>query len=45
MDSIPSMISPFTLTLDWLAFTVPDASIHDTMEVLGGSWTKGQTGF
>ena len=39
------MSSPFTLTIDWLAFTLPTGSIQDTMEMLGGDWTKGATGF
>jgi phage replication initiation protein len=39
------MSSPFTLTIDWLAFTLPAASARDTMQVLGGEWSKGQTGF
>ncbi len=28
--------SPFTLTIDWLAFTLPSGSVNDTMEILGG---------
>ena len=39
------MSSPFTLTIDWLAFTLPSGSVKDTMEMLGGDWTKGDTGF
>ncbi|MDP1768011.1 MAG: replication initiation factor domain-containing protein [Nitrospirota bacterium] len=39
------MSSPFTLTIDWLAFTLPAGSLQDTMQMLGGDWTKGQTGF
>lgn len=39
------MSSPFTLTIDWLAFTVPAGSVRDTMHVLGGEWTKSETGF
>jgi DNA relaxase NicK len=39
------MSTPFTLTIDWLAFTLPSGSVTDTMEMLGGDWTKSQTGF
>ncbi|MDP2384122.1 MAG: replication initiation factor domain-containing protein [Nitrospirota bacterium] len=39
------MSSPFTLTIDWLAFTLPSGSVNDTMQMLGGDWTKGATGF
>lgn len=39
------MSSPFTLTIDWLAFTLPSGSVTDTLELLGGDWTKSQTGF
>ena len=39
------MSSPFTLTIDWLAFTLPEASVQETISVLGGDWTKGKTGF
>jgi DNA relaxase NicK len=39
------MSSPFTLTIDWLAFTLPSGSVQDTMERVGGDWTKSQTGF
>ena len=39
------MSSPFTLTIDWLAFTLPSGSAQDTMQMLGGDWTKGATGF
>lgn len=40
-----SMSSPFTLTIDWLAFTIPSGSVPDMMEILGGDWTKSDTGF
>ncbi len=40
-----SMSSPFTLTIDWLAFTLPSGSAQDTMQILGGDWTKSETGF
>ena len=39
------MSSPFTLTIDWLAFTLPSGSAQDTMQILGGDWTKSETGF
>ena len=39
------MSSPFTLTIDWLAFTLPSGSARDTMEIVGGDWTKSDTGF
>ncbi|MDZ4733653.1 MAG: replication initiation factor domain-containing protein [Nitrospirota bacterium] len=39
------MSSPFTLTIDWLAFTLPLANAQDTMHVLGGDWTKSAVGF
>lgn len=39
------MSSPFTITIDWLAFTVPSGSARDTMQMLGGDWTKSDTGF
>ena len=35
----------FTLTMDWLAFTLPTASAPDVMRHLGGDWTKGKAGF
>ena len=36
------MSSPFTLTIDWLAFTLPSGSARDTMQMLGGDWTKSE---
>ncbi len=39
------MSSPFTLTIDWLAFTLPSGSVEDTMHILGGDWTKSEVGF
>ena len=39
------MSSPFTLTIDWLAFTLPSGSAQDTMQMLGGDWTKSDNGF
>lgn len=39
------MSAPFTLTIDWLAFTLPVGSVQDTMHVLGGDWIKSEVGF
>jgi len=39
------MSSPFTLTIDWLAFTLPTGNTQDTMHALGGDWTKSEGGF
>ena len=39
------MSSPFTLTIDWLAFTLPSGSARDTMQIVGGDWSKSETGF
>ncbi len=39
------MSSPFTLTIDWLAFTCLLAPSQDTMEMTQGNWTKSDTGF
>lgn len=39
------MSSPFTLTIDWLAFTLPSGSVQDTIEMIQGNWTKSDTGF
>lgn len=47
MSEIPLVSnSPvFTLTIDWLAFTLPEASAHDVMKVIGGEWSRGKAGF
>lgn len=42
MDSTPS---PFTLLVDWLAFTLPDASADTVKEMIGGEWIENQAGF
>ena len=39
------MDSSFTLTIDWLAFTVLASNPQDTMKVLGGDWSKAKGGF
>lgn len=45
MPSITSIPAPFTLTVDWLAFTLPIGSVQDTIQVLEGEWTKTEGGF
>ena len=40
-----SIGSPFTLMIDWLAFTVPDSQPQDAMEILGGDWSRAKAGF
>ena len=35
----------FTVILDWLAFTVPQASVDEIGELLGGEWFEATTGF
>lgn len=35
----------FTLTMDWLAFTLPEASAQEVMNLIGGEWTRGKGGF
>lgn len=35
----------FTLTIDWLAFTLPDAPANEVMKVIGGEWSRGKAGF
>ena len=35
----------FTVILDWLAFTVPQATVDEIREVLGGEWFEASTGF
>jgi hypothetical protein len=39
------MDSSFTLTIDWLAFTVLASNPQETMRVLGGDWSKAKGGF
>lgn len=39
------MSSPFTLTIDWLSFTLPNGTVKETMEILEGVWIKSQAGF
>ena len=35
----------FTSTLDWLAFTVPQATVDELSPVVGGEWFEATTGF
>lgn len=35
----------FTLTIDWLAFTIPKASKEEVMQCVGGQWSQSETGF
>jgi DNA relaxase NicK len=35
----------FTVILDWLAFTVPQATVDEIGELLGGEWFETSTGF
>ena len=39
------MDSAFTLSIDWLAFTVLASNPQETMKVLGGDWSKAKGGF
>jgi len=39
------MDSAFTLSIDWLAFTVLASRPQETMKVLGGEWSKAKGGF
>jgi len=39
------MNSAFTLSIDWLAFTVLASRPQETMQVLGGEWRKAKGGF
>jgi DNA relaxase NicK len=46
MESIESFPdSPFTLTIDWLAFTIPAGQAKEIMTLLGGDWSLNKTGF
>jgi DNA relaxase NicK len=38
-------VSGFTQTIDWLAFTVPDAAVDDVIRTIGGDWFQSETGF
>ena len=39
------MNTGFTLTIDWLAFTLPDSSPHESSAILESDWTKDKGGF
>lgn len=39
------MRSPFSLTIDWLSFTLPSGTAKETMEILEGEWIKDKGGF
>ncbi len=39
------MDSAFTLSIDWLAFTVLASTPQEAMRVLGGDWSKAKGGF
>lgn len=45
MESIESTERPFTLLIDWLAFTLPDASEHEVRQLVGGDWVETDGGF
>jgi phage replication initiation protein len=42
MESMPA---PFTLTIDWLAFTLSKSSVDAVSQVLGCEWVQGEGGF
>jgi hypothetical protein len=39
------MSTPLTLTIDWLAYTIPSGTANDTMAILEGEWIKCPAGF
>ena len=39
------MESTFTLSIDWLAFTVLASRLQEAMKVLGGDWNRAKGGF
>lgn len=41
----PPFPLPFTLLVDWLSFTVPQAFPFEVMDVLGGEWRQAKSGF
>jgi hypothetical protein len=46
MDEAPATKNhAFTLTIDWLAFTLPDASADEVTRLIGGDWTRAKGGF
>lgn len=38
-------VSGFTQTIDWLAFTGPNAAVDDVIRLIGGDWFDSETGF
>src|SRR5579883_1573587 len=40
-----SRTHPFTLTIDWLAFTLPKSSVEEASRTLGGDWVQSEGGF
>ena len=40
-----SIITPFTLSVDWLAFTVPHAFAYEVMDAVQGEWAQSSVGF
>lgn len=40
-----SMSPPFTLTIDWMAFTLPKSSVEAVSQALGCEWVQGEGGF
>lgn len=45
MESTELSSHPFTLLIDWLAFTLPNASEKEVREFIGGDWIKADHGF
>jgi len=39
------MSGAFSQTLDWLAFTIPNGTVEDTTQAVGGGWIKVEHGF
>lgn len=39
------MSSPFSLTIDWLSFTLPSGTVKETMGILEGEWIRNKGGF
>lgn len=35
----------FTQTIDWLAFTLPNAAVDEVIKIVGGDWFQSETGF
>jgi hypothetical protein len=39
------MSSPFSLTIDWLSFTLPSGTVKETMGILEGDGSETRAGF